>query len=504
MLGRLVVFAKQQVGTLLLLLTTGTLCLGTFLLLVWPAYQSPDSRMFTSRLGYATVLRKTGRPFPVETAQAERREIQGVFLGEGLVQSEPILIPMIAMSRIVRVHVHEGERVAEGQVLVELDPERIKLRIEAANAALETARAEMERVRFGTVNILLDERPELDLIQLEAAKKAANVERRMLSQYKTLYQSGSLSEKSWLEQSVRAKEAEVEYRKLQMSTELATKGKENSLRIAEATIREAEMAWRHRLAQLNDYKTVAPTDGIVERILVHEGEYNQDPGRPAMVVAAGTWFEANLDQTDLGQFSVGDPVEVRLSAFQDRRFNGYVERISPLVKYSLGGPETNRPIRPLGTGAPEWPATFSVRIQLDSPELEQVIVPGLTGFARIRSVRDAVCVPQGAVTAISGNRALIFVLKSGQDQYELREVTIGWTHNGWTEISHGLDEQETVITDGYQVLEPGDRVEPKTEQTSQLRRRTTSRNFLDEERAVSVDFERTKPDSLRFLPLFLV
>lgn len=455
--------AKRQGGTLLLLFITGLLCLGTSWLIIWPAYKDPSSRMFTSKLGYASLLRKTGRPFPVKTAKSRRMNIKGVFLGEGLVQSEPIQVPMIAMSRITHIHVEEGDRVKKGQLLVELDPERIQLRIEAAKAALETARAELERIRVGTVNILLDERPELDNIQLESAAKSARVEQQLLKQYQKLFQSGSVSEKALLEQSVKAKDADVQHRKLILSTKLASKGKENSLRIGESTIQEAEMAWRHRLAQLKDYRTFAPADGIVERILVHEGEYNQDPGRPAMILASGLWFEANLDQTALGQVQVGNHVEVRLSAFQDRVFNGRVERVKPLVNFSLGGPETNRPIRPLGTGAPEWPATFAVRIQLNI-DSDQLIVPGLTGFARITSSRNSICVPQGAVSAISGNRGVVFVIPPGETECHPREVTMGWNHNGWTEIREGLKENEQVVTDGYQVLEPGDQVAPDESQ----------------------------------------
>ena len=460
MLRNSIEFIKQQAMTLLLLIGTGLLCAGTCLFVIWPAYKDPGARMFTSKLGYATVLRQTGQPFPVQTARAQLKTIQGVFLGEGLMQSEPIQIPMIAMSRINRIHVEEGDFVKKGQLLVELDPERIQLRIEAAQAALETARAELERVRVGTVNILLDERPELDEIQLEASKKSATIELQLLRSYEKLFQSGSLSEKGYLEQALKAKQAEVQYRKLLLSTELAAKGKENSLRIAEATIKEAEMAWQHRVAQLTDYKTFASADGVVERVLVHEGEYNQDPGRPAMIIASGLWFEANLDQTALGQVTLGDRVEVRLGAFQDRIFTGTVTRINPLVNFSLGGPETNRPIRPLGTGAPEWPATFAVRIKLDELPPNQVIVPGLTGFARITSSRTGVCVPRGAVTAISGNRGIVFVLPEGKNQCEPRDVTIGWTEDAWTEITSGIDENDLVIADGYQVLEPGDYVKP--------------------------------------------
>ena len=142
---------------------------------------------------------------------------------------------------------------------------------------------------------------------------------------------------------------------------------------------------RFRENELEDYTSRSPADGIVERVLVHAGEYNQDPGRPAVVIASGLWFECYLDQTALGRVKVGDDVEVRLAAYQDHLFHGSITHVRPLVNFSLGGPETNRPMRPLGTGSPEWPSTFSVRIELESDGY--LIVPGLTGYAMGRSSR---------------------------------------------------------------------------------------------------------------------
>ena len=447
---------RFQLWPLILLTVTLVLCGLTAWLMIWPAYQNPTARMYTSKLGYATVLRQSGKPFPVKTAVAVDREVTGVFLGEGLVQSEPIQVPMIAMARIMKVHVEEGEQVKKGQLLVELDDSRIKLKIEAAAAALETARAEQERVKVGSVNILLDERPEMDEIQLEAAQTTAAGEKEKLEKYRNLHAKGSVSNDKFLAQKMKSKEADVFLRKLILRSKLASKGKQNSLRIAQSTIREAEMGWRHRLAQLDDYKTYAPADGIVERTLVHEGEFNQDPGRPAMILASGLWFEANVDQTALGQLTVGNRVEVRLSAYQDRVLNGIVERIKPLVNFSLGGPETNRPIRPLGTGAPEWPATFAVRIKLEPDQA--TIVPGLTGFARIINTRKSVCVPRGCVSATSGNRGIVYIVNEQEDGCVPRDVSVGWTDDGWVEVTSGLAEGEKIIVDGYQALEPGDQI----------------------------------------------
>ena len=124
----------------------------------------------------------------------------------------------------------------------------------------------------------------------------------------------------------------------------------------------------------------------------------------------------------LGKVATGDRVEVRLSAYQDRIFKGIIERVRPLVNFALGGPETNRPIRPLGTGAPEWPATFAVRVQLvaqrhtDRPRADRLC-------DRRARKRQPLAVPRGTVSAVSGNRGIAFVVGIRSDNRSSREMS---------------------------------------------------------------------------------
>ena len=73
----LVRLIRPQLWTLILFTVTGVLCVVVAYLIVWPAYQNPISRMYTSKLGYSTVIRKTGGAFPVDAAKVETRTIVG-------------------------------------------------------------------------------------------------------------------------------------------------------------------------------------------------------------------------------------------------------------------------------------------------------------------------------------------------------------------------------------------------------------------------------------------
>ena len=52
----------------------------------------------------------------------------------------------------------------------------------------------------------------------------------------------------------------------------------------------------------------------------------------------------------------------------------------------------------------------------------------------------------------------MFVVGDDGESFEPRSVVTGITDHEFVEIREGLIEDETVIFDGYQVLEPGDRI----------------------------------------------
>ena len=460
-------FLRSQLWALALCVVTAIICIVVVYKIVWPAYQNPIARMYTSKLGYSSVIRKTGGAFPITSAKVQRRDITGKFIGEGLMQSEPVQVPMVAMANIVKVHVTEGQRVKKGDLIIELDSSRLEMKIESARAAIRTAKAELERVRVGTVNVLQEERPDILAVQIDIAKAKLKLASETLAMNKRLNKKGSISSKIVAENKLAVTLAELDLRELRLALDTANAGRVNSVDIGESAIEEAQLTLAYRLKQLEDYKSHASADGIVERVLVHDREYNQDPGRPGVLLASGLWFECYLDQTALGRVELGDRVEMRLSAYQDRVFTGKIELVRPLVNFALGGPETNRPIRPLGTGAPEWPATFSVRVALDPTD--ELVVPGLTGYATVIQDRNTLTIPRGCVNSVSGNRGIVFVIGEDGESFEPRNVVTGIRDDRFVEIREGLKEGEYIIADGYQVLEPEDKVHivkgPSPEQT---------------------------------------
>jgi len=376
------------------------------------------------------------------------------FLGEGLMQSEPIQVPVIPVSRVLRVHVREGERVTKGQLLAELDTTVAELRIAEAQAVLESAEAAEQRTALGTDYQMSQERPGLSNIRAKAARHEAVVRSKLGKMLDELADDQMVSKAEMLENDIQRVQALARMHEAKLHLKLSEQGREHSLLIASANVKSARIALKHAEQALIEHEVRAPADGIVERCVIHEGEYNQTAGKPAFLLASGLWFEAHFDQTTIGQLHVGDRAMVRCEAFAERELSGRITEKCDIVSYNRGGPETTRPIRPMGTGAPEWPATYVVRIELD--DLPPDVVPGLTGFARAKVERRVLAVPRAAVIGATGHRGFVY-LPTG-DTFAAHDVVVGRTSEGWTEIRSGLQPGDELIVDGHQVLQSGDRI----------------------------------------------
>lgn len=439
-----------------LLLTAGTAALGLFftLAVIIPAYKEPTTRTYPSRLGYPALLRKTGHPLPVTTVAAEVRTISEFVMGEGMMASEPVQVPIVPLERIVAVHVEEGQRVKKGDLLVELDPAAIQIKIDSARLTVATARAELERVRIGSAYALAQERPQKNEVNASAAANDMALHSEKIRMTEDLAKRGVISKKDLIDAKLTLTESERQLKMAQIELDMAEKGATQSEVIAQNAVQEAENILRQRMKDLDDYRIRAPIDGVVERVLVHAGEFNPEPGKSSIVLASGGWFEAHVEQAALNRIQVGDRAEVRLEALAGQLLDGRVKSIIPIVNSGLAGAPAARPTT---AGASEWPSTFRVRVELNPLE-KFTLAPGMTGFARFALGRESIAVPQAAITSLSAGSGVVHIVEAGG--HVARQIRYGATSDGWTEILEGVAAGEQVIVEGQEFLEPQDRIAP--------------------------------------------
>ena len=119
-------------------------------------------------------------PIPVETALPSRADILATYDATTTIASDADA-PVVAKvaGEVVNLLVEEGDRVSQGQVMAELDGERLRLEMLSAKANLDQVRSEYERytdlAARGLVSEAMFESMKYDLEALEATYKLARL-----------------------------------------------------------------------------------------------------------------------------------------------------------------------------------------------------------------------------------------------------------------------------------------------------------------------------------------
>ncbi len=204
-------------------------------------------------------------------------------------------------------------------------------------------------------------------------------------------------------------------------------------RVAEAQTRDAVVSAK---IDLSNTKVYSPVAGIVISRTVNPGEMSRmDETMLQLGVLDPVLMNAAVSEDKMGFTFIGMPGEVGTDAFPGEVFKGKVTRIDPTVD-----PATR---------------TFGAYIQLANHDLR--LRSGVTGYARLTSHRMVLVVPSTAILNPVGDRKSVFVV-DGDGTAHLREVRIGMTARGATEILSGVQEGEQVVVAGQMGLRDNDKV----------------------------------------------
>ncbi len=251
---------------------------------------------------------------------------------------------------VTHVAASEGQAVAQGTVLLEVDRRDAALALQELDAQRGAVAA--DRARLVVEQALVRSQTESHLQSVRAELTAAKVTLSSLEPQRSLARnelkrSQQLFAKKMASQSQRD-QAETQLQRVEREVRIAAanlQGAEARVREAEAERarfevlagqravleqREAEIVTRMQRQRLDleDRTVRSPLSGVVDRKFVEAGEY-VSPGQRLMLLhdPAQVWIEANIKETDLRRLAVGQAVRVRVDAYPDEAFEGKVERI---------------------------------------------------------------------------------------------------------------------------------------------------------------------------------
>jgi HlyD family secretion protein len=418
--------------------------------------------IFRAQSGYTKVL----------TAKVVRQNLVSIVSGTGQIKPKTYVnIGATSFGRITHLYVKEGDHVKRGQVLATVESVQAKAGVDAQEASIQSADTDIasylaaEKTAEATVD-----------------HSAADLNQKLLDwqRAQALYKAELIAK------------SEYDSKKAAYDTDVATLAQSRAALVqaraqtasARGKLSTAQATLTSDVDALNKTVSVAPFDGIVTNMPVREGEtvvvgIQNAQGSTLMTLAdlSVITAEVKVDETDIVNVAMGQPVDVTVDALPGRIFQGQVTEVGDQAILRSTGIATSQ-----STTGTEEAKDFKVVVTLANPPPE--LRPGLSATAKITTARrqNVLTIPiqalamrtaaslkagasmqtVNAASATDGGTTSaqdpgtqgVFLLRSHGSRLESQfvSVTTGITGSTDIEVTSGLKEGEEIVIGPYKVL----------------------------------------------------
>jgi membrane fusion protein, multidrug efflux system len=241
------------------------------------------------------------------------------------VGAQKVLITPDISGKISRIVVREGQHVAPGDVLFEIDPEPFQLALAQAEAKLAGVKVQLANLKSNakSFNTLADlSKKSFDLKQRDVDRKASLLSSKAASQLDVdTAESAAVQAELILAFTVQQ----------QTSTLNQLLGNPDLPNEDFPAYRQAEAAVEQAQRDLNHTVLRAPISGTATQVdNIQLGRF-VPAGTPVFGVIddAAPWVDANPKETDITYLRAGQKVTMYVDSFPDHEFHGAVSSVSP-------------------------------------------------------------------------------------------------------------------------------------------------------------------------------
>jgi HlyD family secretion protein len=269
----------------------------------------------------------------VEVEKLEPRVIQSSVLASGkLVHEEQVKLTTEEIGRVTAIYVEEGQTVKRGELVLQIDDQRLKAAVDQQQASVRMQEIAIQRQQLQIQNL-----------------------KTQWERQRGLHERSLINEDSFTTSTNNLEIAEVD---LMSSKE--------SLEQARAQLEQQE----DRLSKTRVY---SPIDGNVTTLDIKVGETaisssTNIPGSSLMTIAnpASIHTEVHVDEADIANVEIGQKARVFAIAYPEQPVEGVVEQIAVSAKVAEG----------------QQGQSFAIKIRLLDPE-KITLRPGMTCRAEI-------------------------------------------------------------------------------------------------------------------------
>jgi HlyD family secretion protein len=372
--------------------------------------------------GVTAALRPSRVIDPSKIAAVERGDLARVVVATGKIQPLfKVELKSKASGIVKKIYVDYGDRVKQGQVLAELDKIQLeaaerasRANLQAAEAALDSARATLERNKVDA------EGPDVPYMKLNMGRAQQMFKDGVMS--KSLVEDAEKNYQLALNKQVSAQ------RNLAVSRAEIAK--------SEAQMAQAKAALENAQEDLHNSTIVSPIDGLVLSRDVNVGDAVSSilvlGSQATLIMTLGdvseVYVQGKVDEADIGKVYLNQAARIVVESFKDKKFTGKVTKISPLGKEK------------------DNVTTFEVRVSISNPTGELKANMSANAEILLEEKKNVLMIPEAALIYDKDRKASVESPDpKAENGKKKAEVKLGISNGVKTEIVSGLNEKDQVI-----------------------------------------------------------
>ncbi len=240
--------------------------------------------------------------------------------------------------RIASIYVEEGDGVTSGQLLAELETQRLEDAVKQAEALALQQGEVLKRLEAGS-------RIE-EIRQAEANANKARVDadnaQLLWGRTRELLHDHAVSQQKADDDQAAAQATKATQEAAQQALNLAVAGPRiEDIEAERAALRAAQANLSLRRQELKDARLYAPADGIIRDRILEPGTM-VTPQNPVLVLALTNplWVRAYVSEPDLGKLRLGMKATITTDSYPGKLYDGWVGFISPTAEFTPKTVET--------------------------------------------------------------------------------------------------------------------------------------------------------------------
>ncbi len=330
-----------------------------------------------------TILHGQASVTKVATGKVVRQDLVSVVSGTGQIKPKTYVnIGATAFGRITHLNVKEGDHVQKGTVLATVESVQPTATVAAQQATIASSKTDVNSF------VAAEQTAAANIAQARADLEQKQFD---FQRAQSLY-----NEKLIAKQDFDSKKAAFDM----SSATLAQRQAAQTQAVAQtasqrAHVNQAVASQRSNFDALDKTISRAPFDGLVTNVPVREGEtmvvgIQNAEGSTLMTLADMSVItaEVKVDETDIVNVKLNQPVEVSVDALPGRTFKGHVTEVGDQALLRTTGVATSQ-----STTGTEEAKDFKVVVTID--EASNDLRPGLSATAKITTAHkpDALTLP---------------------------------------------------------------------------------------------------------------